>query len=170
MSMTIEMITEGLGKLLLENHYNASTTKFYEREWEKIQSFLVEEYGDTEYQMERGLKYLERQYGFITKYTEGTLTQQRVQLLRVIHMLEDYSLHKVLTRRYHASKNPIILNRYYDDISKRYYEYLDGPPPSSVQHSCLQVATLLGLAFVAHSHQRTARTYALFVPVPYPVR
>ena len=32
--MTIEMITEGLGKLLLENHYNASTTKFYEREWE----------------------------------------------------------------------------------------------------------------------------------------
>ncbi len=25
-----------------------------------------------------------------------------------------------------------------------------GPPPSSVQHSCLQAATLLGLAFVAH--------------------
>lgn len=124
--MTIEMITEGLRKLLLENNYKASTTKFYEREWKKIQSFLVEEYGDTEYQMERGLKYLEKQYGFITKYTEGTLTQQRVQLLRVIHMLEDYSLHKVLTRRYHASKNPIILNRHYDGISKRYCEYLDG--------------------------------------------
>lgn len=28
-------------------------------------------------------------------------------------MLEDYSLHKVLTRRYHASKNPISLNAYY---------------------------------------------------------
>lgn len=124
--MTIEMITEGLRKLLLENNYNASTTKFYEREWKKIQNFLMEEYGDTEYQMERGLKYLEKQYGFITKYTEGTLTQQRVQLLRVIHMLEDYSLHKVLTCRYHASKNPISLYRYYDDISRRYCEYLSG--------------------------------------------
>lgn len=27
-----------------------------------------------------------------------------------------------------------------------------GPPPSSVQHSCLQAATLLGRAFVAHNH------------------
>lgn len=124
--MTIEMITEGLRKLLLENNYNASTIRFYEREWNKIQNFLMEEYGDTEYQMERGLKYLEKHYGFITKYAEGTLTQQRVQLLRVVHMLEDYSLHKVLTRRYHASKNPISLNNYYDGISKRYCESLDG--------------------------------------------
>ena len=60
--MTIEMITEGLRKLLLENNYKASTIKFYEREWNKIQNFLMEEYGDTEYQMERGLKYLEKQY------------------------------------------------------------------------------------------------------------
>lgn len=67
--MTIEMITEGLRKLLLENNYKASTIKFYEREWNKIQNFLMEEYGDTEYQMERGLKYLEKQYGFITNYT-----------------------------------------------------------------------------------------------------
>lgn len=31
--MTIEMITESLRKLLLENNYKASTIKFYEREW-----------------------------------------------------------------------------------------------------------------------------------------
>lgn len=124
--MTIEMITESLRKLLLENNYKASTIKFYEREWNKIQNFLMEEYGDTEYQMERGLKYLEKQYGFITKYTERTLTQQRVQLLRVVHMLEDYSLHKILTRRYHASKNPISLNAYYDAVFKHYCEYLNG--------------------------------------------
>lgn len=31
-----------------------------------------------------------------------------------------------------------------------------GPPPSSVQHSCLQVATLLGHAFVAHNRLRVA--------------
>lgn len=80
------MITEGLKGLLLENNYNPSTTKLYEREWDKIRCFLMQEYGDSEYQMERELQYLEKQYGFITKYNDGTLTQQRVQLLRVVHM------------------------------------------------------------------------------------
>lgn len=122
--MKLETITEGLKSLLLENHYNPATIKFYEREWNKIKSFLIEQYGDTEYDMERGLKYLEKQYGFITKYNEGTLSQQRVQLLRVVHMLEDYSLHKVLTRRYYASKNPLKLNEYYTAIFDDYVSYL----------------------------------------------
>ena len=38
-----------------------------------------------------------------------------------------------------------------------------GPPPSSVQHSCLQVATLLGLAFVAHNHLRTELHASLLI-------
>lgn len=33
-----------------------------------------------------------------------------------------------------------------------------GPPPSSVQHSCPQAATLLGHAFVAHHHLHTSQT------------
>ena len=70
--------------------------------------------------MERGLDYLEKQYGFVTKCNDGTLSQQRVQLLRVVHMLEDYRLHQVLTRRYYASKKPIILNTYYSNIFTDY--------------------------------------------------
>lgn len=123
--MNLEMITEGLKQLLQENNYTPVTIRFYEREWSKIQSFLTEEYGDTDYDMERGLKYLEKQYGFITKYNDGTLSQQRVQLLRVVHMLEDYRLHQVLTRRYYASKNPITLNAYYSDVSSDYSKFLD---------------------------------------------
>lgn len=110
---------------LQENNYTPATIRFYEREWSKIQSFLTEEYGNTDYDMERGLKYLENQYGFITKYNDGTLSQQRVQLLRVVHMLEDYRLHQVLTRRYYASKNPITLNAYYSDVSAEYSKCLD---------------------------------------------
>ena len=101
--MNLEMITEGLKQLLQENNYTPATIRFYEREWNKIQCFLTEEYGNTGYDMERGLKYLENQYGFITKYNDGTLSQQRVQLLRVVHMLEDYRLHQVLTRRYYSA-------------------------------------------------------------------
>ena len=123
--MNLEMITEGLKQLLQENNYTPATIRFYEREWSKIQSFLTEEYGNIDYDMERGLKYLENQYGFITKYNDGTLSQQRVQLLRVVHMLEDYRLHQMLTRRYYASKNPITLNAYYSDVSADYSKCLD---------------------------------------------
>ena len=118
--MNLEVITERLKQLLQENNYSPATIHFYEREWGKIQSFLQETHGSTEYNMERGLEYLEKQYGFVTKCNDGTLSQQRVQLLRVVHMLEDYRLHQALTRRYYASKNPIILNTYYSNIFTDY--------------------------------------------------
>ena len=59
--MKLETITEGLQKLLEENNYNPQTIKAYQREWKKIQSFLIEEYGDTEYYKEKGIKYIEKQ-------------------------------------------------------------------------------------------------------------
>lgn len=122
--MNLEVITERLKQLLQENNYSPVTIRFYEREWSKIQTFLEETYGSTEYNMERGLEYLEKHYGFVKKCNDGTLSQQRVQLLRVVHMLEDYRLHQVLTRRYYASKNPIILNPYYLNIFTDYKNYL----------------------------------------------
>ena len=122
--MTFEEITNGLRKLLSDNNYNPATIKFYEREWKKIHSFLTGTYGDSTFDMERGLAYLENKYSFQTKYNDGTLSQQRVQLLRVVHMLEDYRLHQVLTRRFYASKNPIQLNAYYSDMHKRYTDCL----------------------------------------------
>lgn len=123
--MKLEMITENLKNLLLENHYSPATIRFYEREWGKIHTFLIDEYGDTEYEMERGLKYLEKQYSLITRYNDGTLSQQRVQLLRVVHMLEDYRIHRVLTRRCYASKNPLTVNENYSSLFLEYTDYLD---------------------------------------------
>lgn len=134
--MTFEEITSGLRKLLLDNNYNPATIRFYEREWNKIQSFLTETYNDSMFDMERGLAYLENKYSIQTKYNDGTLSQQRVQLLRVVHMLEDYRLHQVLTRRYYASKNPIQLNVYYSDLHRRYTDSLlkDGMSKSTIGH------------------------------------
>lgn len=149
--MNLEMITEGLKQLLQENNYTPATTRFYEREWSKIQSFLTEEYGNTDYDMERGLKYLENQYGFITKYNDGTLSQQRVQLLRVVHMLEDYRLHQVLTRRYYASKNPITLNAYYSDVSADYSKCLDS---TDLSMSTIGHYKCISLVFMDYLQQR----------------
>lgn len=123
--MKLEKITEGLKRLLIENHYSIKTIIFYEREWDRIHTFLMEKYGSTEFEISKGLEYLEQRYGFISNYKENALTQQRVQLLRVVHMLEDYKLHKVLTKRYYASKNPLALNSNYKDIHRRFSIYLD---------------------------------------------
>ena len=71
--MTFEEITRGLKQLLSDNNYNPATIRFYEREWSKIQSFLIETYGDTTFDMERGLSYLENKYSFQTRYNDGTL-------------------------------------------------------------------------------------------------
>ena len=122
--MKLEMITENLIKLLHENYYNHVTIHFYEREWNKINTFLLQEYGDTEFEMERGLKYLEQRYNLVSSYNNGTLSQQRIQLLRVVHMLEDYRLHQVLTRRCYASKNAIILTKKYSLVFTEYDNHL----------------------------------------------
>lgn len=149
--MNLKMITEGLKQLLQENNYSPATIHFYEREWNKLQSFLVENYGNTEYDMERGLNYLEKHYGFITKYKDGTISQQRVQLLRVVHMLEDYRLHQVLTRRYYASKNPILLNEYYTHVFSSYLELLNSGELSA---STVEHYKSIALVFVDFLQQR----------------
>lgn len=149
--MKLEMITDGLKELLLENHYNSTTIHFYEREWKKIQTFLMNEYGDTEYEMERGLKYLEKQYNLVSKYNDGTLSQQRVQLLRVVHMLEDYSLHRVLTRRYYASKNPLTLDERFEPLFNEYADFLDS---SELSVSTVNHYKRMSVAFMDYLTQR----------------
>ena len=46
-------------------------------------------------------------------------------MIRTIQILQDYKLHGVLTRRYHASKNPIRLEGDYLNIHIRFNDYLD---------------------------------------------
>ena len=60
--MNLEMITEGLKQLLQENNYSSATIRFYEGEWNKIQCFLTEEYGNTEYDMEISRKTIRLHY------------------------------------------------------------------------------------------------------------
>lgn len=123
--MKLNEICVGLRALLKRNHYTEATMKFYEREWKKISKYLTEQHGTDEFTMEYGLKYLEDQYGIITKYEDGSISQQRVQLIRVIHMLEDFQLHGVLINRYSASKNPICLNDEFESLYLEFKKYMD---------------------------------------------
>lgn len=114
--MKLKEICKGLKDLLLKNHYSPATIVFYEREWRKIQEYLFNEHNTDEFTMELGLKYLEFQYQFVSQYKAGEVNQQRVQLLRIVHMLEDYKLHGVLINRYGASKNSIKLTKDFDAL------------------------------------------------------
>ncbi len=149
--MKLEVITKNLKELLLKNHYSPVTILFYEKEWTKIRTFLIDEYGETKYEMERGLKYLEKQYNFISKYEKGILSQQRVQYLRVVHMLEDYRLHQVLTRRYYASKNPICLNKVYLSLFADYEVFLNS---SELSFSTIKHYRRISIVFLDFLNQR----------------
>ncbi|MDD3277979.1 MAG: hypothetical protein PHG16_03730 [Lachnospiraceae bacterium] len=153
--MQLDEITNGLRTLLIDQHYNLITITFYEREWKKIKRFLIEEYGNADYDMELGLSYLEKQYGIISGYNDGTLSQQRVQLLRVVHMLEDYSLHGILTRRYHASRNPITLNDYYGPIYQQYLDILETSELSASTKHHYNAIPLLHFHWSASHHADT---------------
>jgi site-specific recombinase XerD len=58
-------------------------------------------------------------------------------------MLEDYRLHKVLTRRYYASKNPITLNDGYSALFVEYTNFLNSSDLSvSTKHHYQSISTL----------------------------
>lgn len=122
--MELKLIEEGLLKLLAENHYSEGTIKIYKRFWRGLEDFLLEKFGSTEFSMARGMLYLNERCGFLENYKRETLPQQRVQYLRMVHLLEDYQLHGVLTRRYYASKNPIVVDGEYLSIHEGFKAYL----------------------------------------------
>jgi integrase/recombinase XerD len=141
--MNFTEITIGLLRLLENNHYSPQTIKFYRREWKKIQEFLFTNFHSEEYEIEKGLLYLEKQYGFITTHAQGTLPQQRIQLLRIVHMLEDFQLHGVLTKRYHDSKNPIKLCGKLEQTWLAYDQYLQTQELSrSTKNSYLRISQI----------------------------
>lgn len=146
--MKLSLITEGLGRLLAANHYNPATIHFYEVEWRKIGDFLKSEFNDDDFDLEKGMLYLEKQYGFITHHRDGTLSQQRVQLLRVVHMLEDFRLHRVLTRRYHASKNPIELKGEHATVYGQYDKALEAMDLSDSTRHHYQVISKVFLDYL----------------------
>ncbi len=122
--MKIKQIVTGLTALLKENNYNSETIRFYEVQWRHLMDFLLDRFGSDDFSIDKGMLYLEQRYGLTEKFNKGELSQQRVQLLRVIHLLEDYMLHGVLTRRYHASKNPIELKGTALDLHNDFVSYL----------------------------------------------
>lgn len=122
--MKLELICNGLTELLVANNYSPSTINFYKREWEKLNAFLLSEYGDDDFSIDKGLLFLEKVHGILSSFEKSKLKDQQMQLIRSIQVLQDFQLHGVLTRRYYASKNPIKLTDNYLSIHNQFIDYL----------------------------------------------
>lgn len=125
MLMKLELICQGLKKLLVENNYSPVTISFYEREWKKLNDFLMIEYQNDDFDITKGFHYLEKKYGILSRYEGGEISQQCVQMIRVVQMLGDYQLHNVLTRRYYSTRNPITLSGLYIDLYDHFSSHLE---------------------------------------------
>ena len=125
MIMKLELICSGLTELLVDNNYSSTTINFYQREWKKLNDFLLLEYGDDDFSIDKGLIFLEKIHGIVSSFEESKLKDQQMQLIRSIQILQDYKLHGVITKRYYASKNPIRLEGYYLNVHVHFIDYLD---------------------------------------------
>ena len=105
MIMRLELICSGLTKLLVDNNYSPTTINFYKREWKKLNDFLLLEYGDDDFSIDKGLIFLEKIHGIVSSFEESKLKDQQLQLIRSIQILQDYKLHGVITKRYYAYDN-----------------------------------------------------------------
>jgi site-specific recombinase XerD len=121
--MTLNELCSGLSELLEKYHYSDESKRAYRREWDKLEDYLLSEYGSSEYTAEKGLAYLESQHGIFSAYNDGTLSRRQVWLIRVIHMLNDYKDYGVITCRTKSSKNPIKLQGGFAEIHSRYANY-----------------------------------------------
>lgn len=145
----LDQIIDGLLVLMKQYHYSEISITTYQREWKKLSEFLQETYNSTLFSMERGMAYLEKRFGIVTKYNDGTLSQQKVQMLRIIHMLEDYQLHGVLLNRCYASKNPIVLPPTLNTIFQQFTKYIELSPLSKCTKDHYVSITLEFLDFLA---------------------
>lgn len=124
--MKLSLITKALGELLVANHYSASTVDFYLTEWKKMGDFLLAEFKDEEFDLAKGLTYLEKRYRLSERYANGKFTEYGAQLLRGIQLLEGYRLHGVLVRRINSWKNPIVLEGEFANVYERFAKSKEG--------------------------------------------
>lgn len=62
--------------------------------------------------------------------------ENQIQLIRIVHLLDDYMLHGVITMRYTASKNPIVLTKDNNYFYSLYTVHLNssGVSAATVEH------------------------------------
>jgi integrase/recombinase XerD len=120
MQMLIDLIRE-LEQEMLRLGYSKASMQFYRRRWHMLLKF-AQERGETVFSEQLGLDFVEKHFGILEKDLNHTLSQSKVQELRIIRAIGDFQLHHTVLRRFYKHKN-ILTEPYFMAISDRFKSY-----------------------------------------------
>ena len=100
---TVSVLVSGLDAELVRLGYAPSTMKWYRGSWRRMERWF-ESRGEREFSLDVAMCWVDEACGgFFAKEQAGTLKQTDVYLFRVAQMLEDFTVHGAVLRRYTRS-------------------------------------------------------------------
>lgn len=110
-NLSFKDLTTELEKELLRLHYSESTRKTYRRMWRRIATFLENEDID-HFTEEIGMRFIDKEYDFLTREKAGALKQSDINAFRIIRMLGDFQQHGSILRRYYKQRELLQTNEF----------------------------------------------------------
>jgi len=96
---TLNALLQDLEQELLRLGYTKGSMTFYRNRWRKLEEYAVR-CGQVSYTEQLGIDFVQEYFGITQDDFSRTLNQAQTQELRVIRMVGDFQLHRVVLRRY----------------------------------------------------------------------
>ncbi len=120
--VAVSELVSGLDAELVRLGYKDSTMKWYRGNWGRLEFFFVSR-GEQEFSLETAMAWVDESCGgFFMKEQAGTLKGTEVYLFRVAQMLDDFSVHGAVLRRY--SRTVSKLSAGDADVVARFQQWL----------------------------------------------
>jgi integrase len=97
--------------------------KFYRRRWKRLLQFAQEQ-GEMFYSEHLGMDFIAKHFHILETDLNRTLSKSEISKLRIIRMLGDFQLHRVISRRYYKHKK-ILTNPCFMVIKNQFKSYCE---------------------------------------------
>ncbi len=114
-------LLQALEQEMLRLKYTEGSMTFYRRRWRMLLQF-AQERGEIFYSEQLGIDFVKKHFQIFEKDFNTTLSQSKVQELRIMRMIGDFQLHNTILRRYYKHKQ-ILTEPYFIAISNQFRKY-----------------------------------------------
>lgn len=119
--MKFSLLIAGLKKQLEDNEYAQSTIRTCCRFWTEMENLFQKEYGTDEFDLDKGVRLLEKHYQLISNHQKGYFLAGCIgRKLHMLDMLQDFKLHGTLIGATRHNKHPACLKGIYLEIREGY--------------------------------------------------
>ncbi|MCD8338855.1 MAG: tyrosine-type recombinase/integrase [Burkholderiales bacterium] len=123
--MKLSELTTGLVGVFTSQHMSEKTLHKYQLQWNHLEAFLTDAYGDDNFDYERGMAYFQKKFGLLPNAVLGELAPGQQRVLRVINTLEEFQLTGGVANMHYSRKTPPVLTRKFAAFLTEYEtEYL----------------------------------------------